>query len=112
MESIRVEQNDNISTLHLAGTVSLEEAEELRATLVNIFNASEDIEIDTSAIEETDISLPQLLCAAHKASVKKRKSLTIKGGLNEPVMSVVRKAGLIPHHGCGDEYGRTCLFLK
>ena len=51
-------------------------------------------------VEEVDLSLVQIICAAHRSAVRNDKELTMQGSLPDAFVQIIDDAGLNGHIGC------------
>ena len=107
LETIRSKDS---SVLKLKGNWTIERAGELKPALLEALNSSENIVIDLEELTDTDLSAVQLLCSAHRASVKLGKQLGIYGRRPEALKRIVRDAGLVRTIGCHKDPCKGCLW--
>ncbi len=79
--------------LKLSGKWTVERAHELRSLLLNALKGHEQVLLELEGLMEVDISCLQLLCSAHRSSVKLGKRLALHGNRPETFGQVVRDAG-------------------
>lgn len=71
LEGFGLRADGDRGVLVLTGDVGVERAERLKEALLKAMERFKRIEIDLGGVEETDLSLLQLLCAAHRSGKAK-----------------------------------------
>lgn len=87
--------------LKLPSELTLPYVKEWAAKLKAALAAREDVELDTSELEEVDVAGLQLLCSAHRYASENKHALRFdthgRGAVLEAAMN---RAGLARAHGC------------
>jgi anti-anti-sigma regulatory factor len=96
--------------LSIEGEVTLPKAGEFKASLKEAFGAADHIEVDLRGVSELDLSCLQLLCSAHRTSVRLNKGFAIASPRPEVLHQWVERAGLTRHVGCPQDLHHTCLW--
>lgn len=106
-----LEQSEETAKLFIAGSMTIEDAADLKTTLTGALAASSIIEIDLSATDETDLSCLQVLCSAHRAAVHAGKKLVVlKAG--DSLITCLEDAGFTRQSGCLQEIEESCLWQE
>jgi anti-anti-sigma regulatory factor len=96
--------------LKLEDRWTIERAHELKGVLVTALSGHDQVLIDIEEVTEVDLSFLQLLCAAHRTSLKKNKHFALRDRQSEAFSRVLRDAGYARTLGChGDPY-KSCLW--
>ena len=98
----RVEHTQDGTVLTLYGDVTIESAVELKKVLVGELSAASGLTVNLAYVTRCDLSLFQLLCAAHRTSVPVRLA-----EVSPAVVEVMASAGLVRASGCT---GGPCLW--
>lgn len=106
-----LEQSEEIAEIIISGSMSIEDAADLRNVLASAIAGSCRIEIDLTAADTTDISCLQVLCSAHRAAVQLGKQLTLRG-TEESLIKCLEDAGFPRHTGCQQQNGIACLWQE
>jgi len=106
-----LEQSEETAKLSIAGSMTIEDAANLKTTLVDIMADSSLIEVDLSATEETDLSCLQVLCSAHRAAVHAGKKLVLLKAADS-LITCLEDAGFPRQSGCLQQIGESCLWQE
>jgi ABC-type transporter Mla MlaB component len=106
-----LEQSEGNATLHIAGSMTIEDAATLKTTLVGTLADSSLIEVDLSAADETDLSCLQVLCSARRAAVHAGKKLVILR-TTDSLLTCLEDAGFPRQSGCLQQDGEPCLWQE
>ncbi|MBU0479579.1 MAG: STAS domain-containing protein [Proteobacteria bacterium] len=109
---LTIEPDGRRGTLVLRGAQTIGQAHALKESLLDAFQKVEELEIDMDAITEADLSLLQLLCAAHRTSQELRKKLFIKRRWPEVLEKTAGSAGFFQHRRCQFNLENDCLWRK
>lgn len=109
-KTIRQDDGKNRVRLVLSGDVVVANALELRTTLLSVLAEGEAVEVVLTGAERVDLTLYQLLCAAHHTATKDGKSFTVEAGANENFRRALDQLGLPRHVGCARDKGQNCLW--
>jgi ABC-type transporter Mla MlaB component len=104
-------QAKETATLFISGPMTIEDAAQLKTTLVDALAASFLIEIDLSATDTIDLSCLQVLCSAHRAAVHAGKKLFVRRKA-EALISCLEDAGFPRHSGCFQQEVEPCLWQE
>lgn len=95
-----IEKSDGAEKIMLAGELSISSAEELKGVLLNALSASDQITLNLEQVTEVDLSSLQLLCSAHRTSIRMQKNLTRTGSCPGSLMTIAERAGYLRQRGC------------
>lgn len=110
MAGIKVEKKKGKSVVVMEGEMTIEHAASLRDSLLKSLEGADNIVLDLNNVTTVDLSFLQLLCSAHRTSVKAQKSMEMKSDYPESLKQAVREAGYSRHFGCTLESDSTCLW--
>ena len=108
METATEHTGDGI-ILKVSGTVTISDAGELRRVIMDEVPSGTSVAIDLAGITGCDLSLFQLLCAAHKQSLKTKASMTLRN-YSEEVRGTMASAGILRTAGCVGNENKNCLW--
>ena len=97
-------------TLFLRGDLTMVCAKECRAVLLETLQDVDNIHLNLHEVETADVSLIQLICAAHRECVLTGKTMTLDDGPGAVVNELLEKAGYAKPLGCTDNCKATCLW--
>lgn len=98
MADIAVEDRENSKLLRLTGDLAVDQAAVFASELVEVVADADEIGIDLSSVTHVDVACLQVLCAAHKSSISRNKTLKFEGRVPEEIARTARDAG----------FGRIC----
>lgn len=97
--------------VRLKGRWTIERAHELRDMLTEALNDEGPIVLDVQELTDADLSCLQLLCAAHRSSLKLGKPLALHESKPEVFRQRVREVGFARNLGCHKDPFKSCLWL-
>lgn len=97
-------------TLQWSGDLTVRRIAVLKTDVEKALAAAESVAIAIAADAECDMTLMQLLCAAHRTAVSQGKTLTLNGDLPEQLLMVMKLAGFTRHIGCARDQAGCCLW--
>lgn len=106
-----LEQSEETATLHITGSMTIEDAANLKTTLTGTLADSSLIEVDLSATDTTDLSCLQVLCSAHRAAVHAGKRLVVLKA-TDSLITCLEDAGFPRQSGCLQQEGELCLWQE
>jgi len=106
-----LEQSEETAKLIISGSMTIEDAANLKTILVGTITNSPLIEVDLSATGSTDLSCLQVLCAAHRAAVLAGKKLIVLRP-PESLRTCLEDAGFPRQSGCLPQEGESCLWQE
>lgn len=106
-----LEQTGETATFYISGSLTIEDAANLKTAIAGIIDDSALIEIDLSETPSVDLSCLQVLCAAHRSAVLAGKKLLL---LNAPddLRTCLEDAGFPRQSGCLCHRDETCLWQE
>ena len=106
-----LEQSEETATFFISGSMTIEDAANLKTTIAGVLADSALIEIDLSATGTTDLSCLQVLCAAHRAAVVAGKTLSLRNA-PDSLRTCLEDAGFPRQTGCLHHEDETCLWQE
>jgi len=106
-----LEQSGETATIHITGSMTIEDAANLKTALAGTLADSTLIEVDLSAAVESDLSCLQVLCSAHRAAVHAGKKLVVPS-MNDSLITCLEDAGFPRQSGCLQQHGEPCLWQE
>jgi len=106
-----LEQAKETTTLFISGPMTIEDAANLKTSLVDALTSSLLIEVDLSAADAIDLSCLQVLCSAHRAAVQAGKKLSVRSQA-DALITCLEDAGFPRHSGCLQKEGEPCLWQE
>ena len=98
-------------SLPITGKATVMGAGELKRVLSEALETSDALTLDLSGVTECDLTLYQLLCAAHQSAALRGKSLTIAPAGYGTFMQYAAAAGFLPAaDGC--RHHTNCLLSE
>ncbi len=111
MAKIRRDGAVEDATVVISGEAKVPGATRIREALLEALRTGPGLQVVLENISTADVSLLQLLCAAHRSAAQGKKHMVIRGADREPVATLLRQAGFLRHIGCHDSTRRTCLWV-
>ncbi len=105
------QQSGETGVLTFRGTLTIENAAELKSVLADALAASAALVLDATGIETADLSCLQLFCSAHKSAAGAGKRLELLSSHGE-FAAVLRAAGYCRHSGCLRPSCSDCLWIE
>ncbi len=97
------------ASLRLEGSWTIERTHELKHALIEALRNGNHIIVGLEDLSKADLSCLELLCSAHKKSLKKGKSLVLGEKKSESFRRVVREKGFKRNLGCHKHPLISCL---
>jgi len=98
-------------TLTIGGELTVGSAGKLKQALIDEFERTDSLRLKFSDVKKADITVIQLLCAAHKSAQKKDKQVTVSGnGFPAAIWDTANSIGMF-----GDVYcsaSDVCLYSE
>jgi anti-anti-sigma factor len=104
-------QDKKEGILSLSGELTLLQAAQLKAELLQALASSERVTIDIQALEGIDLACLQVLCAAHRSAVGRGRQLALSPPSCEAITTTADQAGLMRCHACTGT-GENICFLN
>lgn len=105
------EKSGDKGVLKFEGELTLTYASEMRAALIKALIDADHVGIDFGSVTEADLSCLQLLCSAHRTSLKLNKHLIFVGSLPRQLIETVNAAGYSRSSGCTRDHEHSCLWV-
>ncbi|MGB3222683.1 MAG: STAS domain-containing protein [Desulforhopalus sp.] len=96
--------------LTLMGDLTILQARQTHQILFEAILEVNSLVIDLQNVGETDVSLIQLLCSAHRECFLSGKTIFIENGENESIKRLLEKAGYRKQRGCLSGAKESCLW--
>ena len=103
-------QSEGSVVLVLNGECTIEHVAALKDVLQEAIRSGDLIEVNLDGVKGVDISLFQLLCAAHRRTLELDKRMAIDPPLPEAVQETARAAGYFRKVGCHKDPAKDCLW--
>ena len=94
----------------LSGSLSLSAASEIRQRLLGALDEADTVKLLLRDVDDVDLSLVQIICAAHRSALLKNKTLKLQDNLPELFAQIIEDAGLNGHIGCSAEQKEHCVW--
>jgi len=107
----KVEHTENGITLTLYGDATIQTAVDLKGVLVRELGGGDNLTVDLAYITDCDVSLFQLLCAAHKRSVSDGKAMQVSN-CSPAVSRIISSGGLNRGSACMTEAQDGCFWQQ
>jgi ABC-type transporter Mla MlaB component len=108
---VEMVQSAETGVLRLKGSWTIERAHELKQALVEALKGDDPFVIDLKGLAEADLSCLQLLCSAHRTSLRLGKQLELNQEKSGAFKRVVRDAGFVRTLGCHQDPHKSCLWV-
>ncbi|MFA5073267.1 MAG: STAS domain-containing protein [Nitrospirota bacterium] len=96
--------------LTLSGTMTVCDAENLKATLLKALKTADQIVLDCNKLEEVDLACIQVFCSAHRTALMQEKHLGFQNELPNAFGKSAEEVGFIRSIGCSFDREHTCLW--
>jgi len=101
-----------IITLQWSGDLTVRRIAELKAQVQQALAAATHLSIEIAADAECDMTVLQLLCAAHRTANRQGKTLQLCGECSGQFQMVLNLAGFSRHIGCSLDVEGSCLWQQ
>lgn len=101
-----------VGVLRMDGELTMQNAGEFKEALMRSLEKTKEVVLDLEKVTKVDLSFLQLLCSAHRTSVKLKKSLMIGSNCPDIIKRSVEDAGFSRHEGCHLGKDKSCLWSK
>lgn len=105
------EWQGNIKVVTLEGDLTIQRACELKERLLDALRSSSHTLVDLSRATSVDLSCLQVLCSAHRTSLKLGKELNIGDGYSEEFKKAVNDFGYKRNRSCVKDCDAGCLWV-
>ena len=86
-------------TITLRGELGLRDADAVREQLLDAFCAQMAVEVDAADLTAVDMSIVQVLLAAHKMAKERGQTFQIVAAVEGPLRGAISRAGLLAQSG-------------
>lgn len=97
-------------TLQWSGDLTIRRIGELKEQVQHALAAATHVSIAISDKSECDMSLMQLLCAAHRTANREHKTLQLCDNIPQQFKKIMKLAGFSRHIGCARDESGSCLW--
>jgi anti-anti-sigma regulatory factor len=105
-----VEESGVTTRVILTGDLTISHAQRLKDMLEGLLKGKERIVVSLDEVSDIDIPILQILCAAHKSSIRLNKELALEGKLSDAMNYTVITSGFQRKKGCIQSGNRSCLW--
>ena len=96
----------------LSGSLSLSSAADNRKQLLQALDEADTVQLILQEVEDVDLSLVQIICAAHRSAIQRDKLLELQNDLPDIFTQIIEDAGLHSHIGCTSDKRGCCIWLS
>jgi len=107
----KVEHTEDGLVLTLYGDATVQSAVELKDVLARELAEVDGLTVNLAYVTDCDVSLFQLLCAAHRKSLTNGRAMRVSG-CSPAVLQVIASGGLRRDFGCVEEAGDSCFWQR
>jgi anti-anti-sigma regulatory factor len=107
----RVEHTEDGVVLTLYGDATIQNAVELKGILARELGGGDTLTVNLAHVTDCDLSLFQMLCAAHKKSLNNSRPMKVSD-CSPAVIQVISAAGLKRDFGCGTGTQEGCFWQQ
>lgn len=97
--------------IKIEGNLTIQDAAELKACLLETLEKAQSVRIDLDASQEIDLSCLQLFCAAHKSAMSRGKAFSLDHR-PQHLKDVMNFAGFSRSSGCALDTSAPCLWIE
>jgi ABC-type transporter Mla MlaB component len=97
-------------TLQWSGDLTIRRIAELKVQIEEALATATHVSIEIAADAESDMTVLQLLCAAHRTAARQDKTLQLCGKIPEQFKMVMNLAGFSRHIGCARDKAGCCMW--
>ncbi len=109
MQQLEVDEGEKV-TLQWSGDLTIRRIAELKEQVQKALAAASHVSIEIAAEAECDMTVLQLLCAAHRTASRQDKSLVLCGEIPEQLKVIMNLAGFSRHIGCAKDKSGCCVW--
>lgn len=99
-------------SLTLGGSLTVSHSAQLKSVLMQGLEQSETVVISFENVDDIDLATIQLLCSAHRMSVKLNKRLLFGGSVPDQFVQAVDRSGFRRHIGCALDSQKNCIWVS
>jgi ABC-type transporter Mla MlaB component len=97
-------------TLQWSGDLTIRRIAKVKGQVQQALARAEHVSITIAADAECDMSLMQLLCAAHRTASRAGKTLQLGDDVSPQFKKIMKLAGFSRHIGCARDESGCCLW--
>lgn len=97
--------------LVLEGELTIHHSNELKEALKDLQDTTDNLLLNLEGVTAADLSCLQLLCSAHRSSLKTNKEIKLTGDIPVMLKQMATDAGFIME-ACRTDAGGSCLWKK
>jgi ABC-type transporter Mla MlaB component len=97
-------------TLQWSGDLTIRRITELKEQMQKALAVATQVSIAIAAEAECDLTVLQLLCAAHRTASRQGKILMLYGEIPEQFKMIMKLAGFSRHIGCARDQSGCCVW--
>ena len=97
-------------TLQWGGDLTVRRIAELKTQVQQALATATQVSIAIAPESECDLTIMQLLCAAHRTASRQGKTLQLCGEIPEQFKMIMNLAGFSRHIGCARDQSGCCLW--
>lgn len=95
----------------MKGELTVGHMEKVREALLSAMKKVEHLKLDLSAVTDVDISGLQIICSAHRTSLKQNKLLSFHSAVPGGFRSAAQEGGFARHKACRHEREECCMWI-
>ena len=111
MNDHQATQPNTSGVITLEGPLTIQQAGDLKDTLLHSLNTMKQIVLNLEKVTELDVACLQILCSAYRTAVTRDKSMVLAGRLPDAINKVVEDGGFSCRSGCAAKPGKTCPWI-
>ncbi|HNY63882.1 MAG TPA: STAS domain-containing protein [Deltaproteobacteria bacterium] len=111
MGTIEVKDTETGRTMTLSGALGIDQAAELRNSLLEALKGRPALKLDLSMVQSADLACMQVLCAAHRSSARTGIRMTLVSGVPQGLKQSMLDMAIDPT-ACDPPLSRECLWKK
>lgn len=98
------------ATITLSGNLTISSATQLKSLLLQGLEQAETVVVSLQNISDVDLSIIQLLCSAHRVSIRLSKRFLVGETVPAEFRDAVARAGFDRHVGCALDTQSSCVW--
>jgi anti-anti-sigma regulatory factor len=103
-------QSGDAGVLFLRGSLTIEDASELKDVLARALANVTALEVDMAGVDSADLACLQVFCSAHRTALLRGSSLWLRD-MGRDFLGLLATGGFLRHIGCGPERD-DCLWME
>lgn len=98
-------------TLTLSGELTVQQAATIKEKLETLLNKTDHLVLEFSNVTRVDLAILQLLCSAHRMSVKLDKRFSFGAVLPAVIRDAILQNGFQRNEGCCLDTQHSCIWV-